>query len=201
MKNILISILIISFFQSCSKCDDYPHFVLPARVKYNSRIIEEIQQYVVTDSQHVKFTRVNNYYGSTAILQTNYDSFFIKGRIETIEFGDKSKVTANIFAYNKSFLVYEGTYDQYSKSVNLNINYPHGSFNLYHNYGSVMSFPVAMCFSKKKGPGQVYAHFIDGTENDWLNKDGLVESQIYLSHLSVNDTVYLNKINLVFYPY
>ncbi|HMG15035.1 MAG TPA: hypothetical protein VK590_06295 [Saprospiraceae bacterium] len=201
MKTTLILIIAIILFQSCSKCDTYPHFTLPNRVKYNSRIVEEIQRYVVTDSQYLLFTRIDNFYGSNSIIQTQYDSFFIKERIETIEFGEKSKATASVYSYNKLFLVYEGTYDLYSKDVNVNVGYPHGDFNLYHNDGSTISFPVAMCFSKKKGPGQAYINFIDGTEDDWHNKDGLIESQIYLSHLSINDTVYLNKINLVYYPY
>ncbi|HMG14452.1 MAG TPA: hypothetical protein VK590_03325, partial [Saprospiraceae bacterium] len=131
-----------------------------------------------------------------------YDSLFFKSRIQSIDFGDSSTIKLNMFSYGKLVNVINTTYskDQSVLSVKLNTSPSYEYLNLFLNSASAISIPYVMSFTKKMGQSNVLNN-LEAQDGYIWDSYSEISKKIKKTHLSINDTLYRNKINMIYYPY
>lgn len=204
MKTFLILASSIFIFQSCFKCETKDYFTLPDRVKYKGINSDAFERFLVIDSASESYVKLDDYTGSTWNKNPYYDSLFFKESIHSIDFSDSSTANINIFSYGKLKTVIKANYDKSQSIVTLILkSNPSNSdyINLFINPGSVISIPYIMNYSKKMGQSKQLINLLADNGNQWHYYSDIISNQIHSAHLNKNDTIFINKINLIYYPY
>ena len=202
MKYFLIVILIQISLTGCyKKCDTKDYYPIPERVKYNSMNLEVMERYVVKDASSYSYYQISNNSSINTLVKPFYESNFDKELIRSVDFKANSRVNVNIYSQGNLVSVIDTTYSQTRERLDMigTLSYKYISMMLVPP--STITIPYVMSFYRKQGQSQIVNGLISDLGIRWQEKKYIIRDLIKSPGLQTNDTVFINKINLVYFAY
>ena len=200
MKFIYLSFIILVFSSGCF-CPDNQIYPVPDRVKYSSINIDYIQRYVLRDTVGEKYDGAN---ADTTLLKTikqYYDPIFENERVESIDFLDSLKAKVEIYSKGKIAKTLHTNFNPYFEGIELVGTLDNDYITLFVNSPKTVSIPYIMRFNRKQGQSQQINNIQSTSFYTAYDSDDIIKSQIESGGLKINDTVYYNRVELIYTVY